>query len=108
MQNDLCELIVTAPDPEWLVSITRQLVIERLCASAHNVTPIRSLYWWEGELIERVEGRAELHTQESLVPEIIARIKSEHPYKVPGIWVTPITGGNPEYLQWIADETRQE
>lgn len=105
--NEVCEIAITAPDPAWLLSLTRRLVEDRLCASAHNHTPVRSTYWWKGEMTERAEGRATLHTRKSLVPQIVARIKTEHPYEVPGIWTSPITDGNPDYLKWILDETRE-
>jgi len=39
------------------------------------------------------------------VAEIVVLAKQEHPYEVPGISTRTITGGNPEYLAWIAQET---
>ena len=103
--TDLCEVVITAPDPEWLLDLTRQLVTEGLCASAHNFVPVRSVYRWRGEIFERAEGRASLHTRASLVDAIVWRVKEAHPYEVPGISTRPIVGGNPDYLEWIAAET---
>jgi hypothetical protein len=37
--TELCEVVITAPDPDWLYSFTRTLVEEGLAASAHNFTP---------------------------------------------------------------------
>ncbi len=42
--DEVCEVIITAPDPDWLVEFTRRLVIDRLCASGHNFQPIRTIY----------------------------------------------------------------
>ena len=39
--DEVCEVIITAPDPDWLVEFTRRLVTDRLCASGHNSQPIR-------------------------------------------------------------------
>ena len=104
--TDLCEVVITAPDPEWLADLTRALVAEGLCASAHNFAPVRSVYRWQGQVHERTEGRASLHTRAELVTQIIDRVKTAgHPYEVPGISTRPITGGNPDYLKWIEDET---
>jgi periplasmic divalent cation tolerance protein len=103
--SDLCEVVITAPDPEWLLEITRQLVTEGFAASVHNFAPVRSIYRWQGEIHERMEGRASLHTQKSRVPDIIERIKSQHPYDVPGISTRPIEDGNPDYLSWMRTET---
>src|SRR4051794_21718947 len=49
MTDDICEVIITAPDQEWLVSFTRQLIADRLAASSHH-TPIRSVYTWQGQI----------------------------------------------------------
>lgn len=103
--SELAEVVITAPDPDWLLDLTRQLVAERLCASAHNFAPIRSVYRWRGEVMERAEGRVSLHTRAALVPAIVERVKTSHPYEVPGISTRAITDGNPDYLAWIADET---
>lgn len=103
--TELCEVVVTAPDPEWLVEFTRQLVADGLCSSGHNYTPVRSIYKWRGEVHDRTEGRVSLHTRKSLVPVIVQRAKEQHPYEVPGISSRPIEDGNPDYLQWIADQT---
>jgi periplasmic divalent cation tolerance protein len=103
--TDLCEVVITAPDPDWLLDLTRQLVNEGLCASAHNFAPVRSIYRWHGEVHERTEGRASLHTRLDRVNEIVARVKDSHPYEVPGISARPIVGGSQDYLEWIASET---
>ena len=42
--TELCEVVITAPDPDWLYQFARTLVEDRLAASAHNFTPIRSIY----------------------------------------------------------------
>ena len=58
-----------------------------------------------GNLIERTEGRASLHTRTVLVEQIVERVKAQHPYEVPRISARPIIAGNSEYLRWIRDET---
>ena len=103
--TELCEVVITAPDPDWLLSLTRDLVAKGLCASVHNFSPVRSIYRWRGEIYERTEGRASLHTRMSLVSAIVEHVKETHPYEVPGISARPIVSGNPDYLKWIADET---
>ena len=105
--TELCEVVVTAPDPDWLVEFTRQLVTERLAASGHNLAPVRSIYRWQGQIYDRTEGRASLHTRASLVPEIVRRAQERHPYEVPAISSRRIEDGNPDYLRWIATETKE-
>lgn len=106
--TDLCEVVITAPDPEWLKDFSRALIEDGLAASAHNFTPVRSIYRWRGEIYERTEGRVSLHTNRRRVAEIVDRAKHEHPYEVPGVSARPINDGNPDYLAWIAQETAPE
>lgn len=103
--TEICEVVITAPDPEWLHQFTRDLVAEHLASSVHNFDPVQSTYRWEGKVHDRTEGRASLHTRRELIPAIVRLAKERHPYQVPGISARPIYDGNPEYLQWILDQT---
>lgn len=87
--EEVCELVVTAPDADWLIKFGRQLVIDHLAASVHNLTPIRSIYEWRGQLYDRTESRAAIHTRTALVARIIERLGDEHPYDVPGFFALP-------------------
>jgi periplasmic divalent cation tolerance protein len=68
-----------------------------LCASAHNFTPVRSIYRWRGEIYERTEGRVSLPTRRDRVPEIVTLAKQEHPYEAPGVSPRIITDASPDY-----------
>lgn len=105
MGDEVCEVVVTAPDSDWLVQFSRRLVDDRVCASGHNISPIRSVYRWQGRIYDRTEARVALHTRAALVPTIVGRARDEHPYKVPCVIATPISNGNPEYVKWILSET---
>jgi periplasmic divalent cation tolerance protein len=105
--DEVCEVIITAPDPDWLIEFTRRLVSDRLCASGHNFAPIRTLYRWHGQLHDTTEGRVALRTRCSLVPQIVDRAKREHPYEVPSVVAVPIIDGEPDYLGWILEQTEQ-
>src|SRR4051794_36405342 len=101
MTEDVCEVVITAPDADWLAAFTRRLVDDRLCAAGHNISDVRSIYRWQGAVYDEREARVALHTRLSLVPAIIERTKQEHPYEVPCVVTWPITNGNPAYLDWI-------
>jgi periplasmic divalent cation tolerance protein len=104
--EEVCELVVTAPDADWLIEFGRRLVTDHLAASVHNLTPIRSIYEWRGELYDRTESRAAIHTRTSLVAQIIERLDDEHPYEVPGVFALPIVASSEGYQAWIVDQTR--
>jgi periplasmic divalent cation tolerance protein len=105
MEEQFCEVVITADDAGWLAGFTRTLVEERLAACGHLVEPIRSVYRWEGAVHDETEARVALHTRRSLVDAIVARTVEAHPYDVPCLLAMPLTGGNPAYLAWIAAET---
>jgi periplasmic divalent cation tolerance protein len=105
VSDELCEVVITAPDADWLIAFTRTLVEDHLAASAQTVTPIRSVYEWHGELVDRDEARATVRTRTSLVPRIVARLDEDHPYEVPGIIGLPIIAGSPAYVAWLLAQT---
>jgi periplasmic divalent cation tolerance protein len=104
--EEFCEVVVTADDADWLAGFTRTLVEERLAACGHLVRPIRSIYRWDGAVQDGTEARVALHTRRALVDAIVARTRELHPYEVPCVIALPLVGGNPDYLEWIAAETR--
>lgn len=102
----ICEVVITAPDAGWLREFTRRLVEERLAACGQNVTEIRSIYRWEGRMRDEPEARVMLHTRQSLVPEIIKIVRTEHPHAVPCVLATLITQANPDYRAWVVASTK--
>jgi periplasmic divalent cation tolerance protein len=107
VSEDYCEVIITADNADWLADYTRRLVADRLAACGHNIAPIRSIYRWEGAVQDEAEARVALHTRASLVPAIIDRTNAEHPYDVPCVIALPIGQGNPAYLEWVKESTRE-
>ena len=106
MDEECCEVVVTAADADWLAGFTRTLVEERLAACGHVIPAIRSVYRWEGSVHDEAEARVALHTRRALVDAIVFRAGRLHPYVVPCVIALPLVGGNPAYLRWIVDETR--
>jgi periplasmic divalent cation tolerance protein len=82
-------------------------VDERLAACGQSVQQVRSVHRWGGAVRHGAQARIALHTRQALVPEIVAVTDDLHPYDVPCVVATPFVDGNPEYLRWIEDETRE-
>ena len=101
---ELCEVIITAPDGDWLAEFIRGLIEDRLCASSH-LSQIRSIYPWKGQIHDTTETRATLRTRTALVSEIIARTRLAHPYDIPSIVAVPVVAANPDYTQWVLTNT---
>lgn len=105
MSTEICEVIVTADNAEWLTNFTRRLVEDRIAACGQQITTIRSVYRWQGEIEEATEARVALHTRATLVDRVIERANAEHPYETPCVIGLSVTAGNPAYVQWVLDET---
>ena len=106
MSDAVCEVVITADDEGWLIDFTRSLVRDRLVACGQHITPVRSIYLWQGAVEENLETRVALHTRRSLVPVIIERTRAEHPYDVPCVLALPIELANPDYRDWVVSSTR--
>ena len=103
--DDICEVVVTGPNAEWLAEFPRRLVDARLAACGQNISQIRSIYRWHGAIEDEPEARVGLHTRVSLVPRIVERADEEHPYDVPCVIAFPVVAGNPAYIQWVLEST---
>ncbi|MCA1907563.1 MAG: divalent-cation tolerance protein CutA [Magnetospirillum sp.] len=105
--NDTAILVyVTAPDGEIAVALAKTMVEQRLAACANILGPITSVYWWDGKVNTEGEVGLILKTRQSLVPELTAALRQAHTYECPCVVALPITGGNPDFLAWIAAETK--
>jgi periplasmic divalent cation tolerance protein len=99
------EVIITAPERQWLEDLCRQLVDARLAASAHVIHPVTSIYRWKGAVETATEARAFLRSRRALLDELVAYVVERHPYEVPNVTALPMVGGNPDYLSWIGAST---
>ena len=104
MKTNLIYMTVGSMDEA--ARIGKELVSSRLVACVNMIENMRSVYWWEGELQEDSEVILIAKTKESLVPELIQKVKSLHSYDCPCVLSLPILDGNSAFLDWIAEETR--
>lgn len=98
-------IYITTKDEEEAREIGKTLVEERLAACI-NIHPIKSIFWWEGKIVEDSEAAMLGKTKAELVDEVIRRVKELHSYEVPCIVSLPIEKGHPEYLKWIDQSTK--
>jgi len=99
-------IYITAESMDEARAIAKELVLNRLAACANIIDRMNSLYWWNGEIQDDREVIIIAKTKESLVPELIERVKSIHSYECPCIVSLPIVDGNPAFLEWIGAETK--
>jgi len=99
-------VFVTAATADEATRIARALVEERLAACANIVSPIVSVYRWEGQVQEDREVLLIIKTTDARLPALIQRVKALHSYQVPEVIAMPIADGSADYLRWLLDETQ--
>jgi periplasmic divalent cation tolerance protein len=101
-------VFVTCGSEEEALKIAHSLVEERLAACVNLVSPVRSIYRWEGKIWDEKEWILFIKTQKERFEELERKVKSLHSYSVPEIIGLPITEGSSAYLEWLEEMTEEE
>jgi periplasmic divalent cation tolerance protein len=101
-------VFVTCGSEEEALKIAHSLVEERLAACANLVSPVRSIYRWEGKIWDEKEWILIIKTQKERFEELERKVKSLHSYSVPEIIGLPIVEGSSSYLNWLLEETTKK
>jgi len=99
-------IYITAGSTDEAKKIGRELISNRLAACVNIIDNMHSMFWWEDEIQEDREVILIAKTKESLVTELIDKVKSVHSYDCPCIVSLPILDGNRAFLDWIAQQTK--
>ena len=97
---------ITTSNAEEAERIGREIVEMRLAACANILSPMHSIFWWEGRVNNATEAVLLLKTTEAHVDAVIETARQLHSYDCPAIVALPIVAGNPAFLEWIENETR--
>ena len=104
--DEYAVVLITVP-PSNADDIARKLVECKLVACVNVVRDIKSLYWWEGKVVEDNEALLICKTRQDLLRELVDYVKKIHPYSVPEVLALSVSLGNPEYLKWVKESTRE-
>ncbi|WP_230984905.1 divalent-cation tolerance protein CutA [Microbispora oryzae] len=99
------QAMTTVESQEQAVRLAQGIVESRLGAGVQIIGPIRSLYWWQGDLQDSQEWQILIKTTVEHYAALEAHIKANHHYVTPEIIATPIVEGSSDYLRWISQET---
>ena len=99
-------IYMTAGSKTEAQKIGKALVESRLAACVNILDNMQSIYRWEEKVQEDAEVVLIAKTTESLVAELIDKVKSLHSYDCPCIVSVAIDGGHPDFLAWIGAEVR--
>jgi periplasmic divalent cation tolerance protein len=79
-------------------------LIEKKLAACVQISPMTSVYRWEGEIETEEEWRIIIKTRKDLCEAVEKVIRDLTSYVVSEFIVTPISGGSEEYLAWMATQ----
>ena len=100
-----CVLVATTLDSADVAGqVSRSAVETRLAACGQVSGPVTSTYWWDGALTGAQEWTVTFKTTDAACEALVDHLLAVHPYEVPEIVVTRVSGGNPAYLRWVSDE----
>ena len=100
-------VLTNLPNAEAAQTLATLLVDERLAACVNILAPARSVYRWNGEIEQAEEVPLLIKTTAARYAALESAILSHHPYDLPEIIAVPIAFGLPEYLSWVAAETKE-
>ncbi len=100
-------VLVTIDTEANALALARQLVEARLAACV-SLSPIQSVYRWQGELHTDPEWQLVIKTDLNRFEELAQLILEHHPYDLPEIIALPMAAGLAAYLDWVEAEVKGE
>lgn len=97
-------VITTIDDAEQARTMARALVEQRLAACV-QISPIDSVYRWDGAVVESQEWRLSCKTRWDLQERLQQAIRALHSYDVPELHLELLLAADPAYAHWLQTET---
>ena len=99
-------IYITAGSKDEAKRIGKALIGNGLAACVNIIENMTSMYVWDGKLKDANETILIVKTTKERVSDLIEKVKSLHSYDCPCIVSLPVSGGNPAFLKWVAEEVR--
>ncbi len=96
---------MTAANRSEAEQVGKALIESRLAACVNILDSMQAMFWWGGQVEKDSETVLLAKTRVGLVGRLNAKVAEVHSYETPCVVAVPIIDGNPEFLQWIHDET---
>lgn len=96
----------TCPEAKTAETIARALVEDRLAACVNILSPLQSIYRWQGSVETAQEVLLLIKIRAADYARVEARICELHPYELPEVIGVPLSNGLPGYLAWLENPDR--
>jgi len=100
MNSNFVVVLVTADSEVEAEAIAKSLVENQLAACV-SLSPIRSIYTWQGEIHSAAEWQLVIKTDLAKFEDLKTKVREMHSYEVPEIIAIPIVAGSEAYLDWL-------
>ena len=97
---------ITTENMEEAREVGKALIKDQLVACVNMIEHMESMFMWNNEFQNEKEVVLIAKTKETLVNELIDKVKEVHSYDCPCIVTLPVQGGNQAFLDWIDEETK--
>lgn len=99
-------VLTNLPDRAAAEKLADALIEKRLAACVNILAPCRSVYRWKDAVQHDEEHPVLVKTTAARYAALEQAIRVIHPYELPEIIAVPVEHGLPEYLGWVAAETK--
>jgi len=96
----------TCPDLASAQRVAEALVDERLAACVQVLPGVHSTYRWHGNVERADEVLLLVKTTSDRLEALAERVRALHPYELPELLAVEAASGLPDYLDWVAAQTR--
>lgn len=100
--SDLIRIDVACAHVEEAETIATALIEDRLAACC-QITPMTSVYRWEGQVETGSEVRLSIKTRADRFEAVEQRVKALHSYELPQIVATTIVAATEDYANWVRE-----
>lgn len=104
--NEVLLVLTNLPDREAAERLANTLIEEKAAACVNILGACTSVYRWQGAVENAEEIPLLIKTTSARYAALEATIRRLHPYELPEIIAVPVAQGLPDYLDWVASETR--
>ncbi len=99
-------VLITAPSRAAGQQIAQMLLEKKLAACVNLLSPVQSMYTWQGEICTAEEALLIVKSRADLFREqLLPAVHAVHPYQVPEVIALPLLDGSQPYLDWIESVT---
>lgn len=105
MKEEIIIILVTAANRHEAEQIVSALVEKKLIACGNLISPVFSIFHWQGNVCREDEVLVMLKTRRSLFANVQQHVKELHSYDTPEIIALPVIEGADDYLDWVRNET---